>query len=501
GVREPPVLDLRDVNQPLDASQVDEGAKGFEVLDRALQLLPDREGRDPSLGRLPCFALQQLPSRQRHAPPPIFDSGDQELERATHVGLGVGAEARLDLGERAESARASQVDAQPAGVDLDHAAAHRHAASLRLAHRLESGLRIGAHRGRQHDRIPGVGHEQIQLVAHRDPHAAVVGAEGGELGHRLAAGPDVGQRMLAGQRNHLAAHPRAGDRIGRGERGGDGRAAALELLERLGEIGGGRLFVFGIAWLHEGGIIHPGSVSAVLVRERRWEWLRVAAKQIALDPPGPEPIVPEPMSEIMPSRSAAVRHVLAAALALTVLNALKPPTIDDPSYLRHIQQTAHHPLDPYGGEMFFLEIPGPAVHNVAPPVFVYWMALGARITGDRPQFLKLWVLPFALLLLGATYDLLRRFARGLERAGLWLLALSPAILPSLNLMLDVPALALSLAAIASFLRAADRGSPRLALAAGAIAGLAIQTKYTGFTVGLVLLAIGWLRGRFRLALV
>ena len=207
------------------------------------------------------------------------------------------------------------------------------------------------------------------------------------------------------------------------------------------------------------------------------------------------------MSEISPSRGAAVRHILAAALVLTVLNAVKPLTIDDPSYYRHIQQTAHHPLDPYGGEMFFLEILGPAVHNVAPPVMIYWMALGARVTGDHPQLLKLWWLPFAILLLAATDALLRRFARGLERPGVWLVALSPALLPSLDLMLDVPALALSLAAIALFLRAADRGSLGLAVLAGALAGLAMQTKYTGLTVGAVLLTFGWLRGRFRMAVV
>jgi len=192
--------------------------------------------------------------------------------------------------------------------------------------------------------------------------------------------------------------------------------------------------------------------------------------------------------------------VLAAALALTVLNALKPLTADDPSYYWHVQQVAAHPLDPYGGTMFFREIAGPSVHNVAPPVVIYWLALGMRLTGEDPQRLKLWLLPFALLLTGACYGLLRRFAPGLERHGVWMVALSPAILPSLNLMLDVPALALSLGAVLVFLRAADRDSRALAIAAGVLTGLAIQTKYTGFTVGLVLLAIGLLRRRFGLVL-
>jgi len=201
------------------------------------------------------------------------------------------------------------------------------------------------------------------------------------------------------------------------------------------------------------------------------------------------------------SRAPIILHVLAAALALTLLNALKPLTADDPSYYWHVQQVAAHPLDPYGGEMVFREIWGPAVHNVAPPVVLYWLALGDRLTGEDPQRLKLWLLPFALLLVGSCVALLRRFAPGAEGAGVWMVALSPAILPSFNLMLDVPALALSLAATEIFLRAAERDSARLAIVAGVLIGLAIQTKYTGFTVGLVILAAGFLRGRVRLAII
>jgi hypothetical protein len=199
--------------------------------------------------------------------------------------------------------------------------------------------------------------------------------------------------------------------------------------------------------------------------------------------------------------SSAARHVLAAAIALTMLNALKPLTEDDPSYYLHVRQVAGHPLDPYGGELYFRERLGPAVHNVAPPVPTYWLALGARASGSDPRILKLWLLPFAVLFAAMTFLLLRRFARGFERPGVWLLALSPAILPSLNLMTDVPAVALSLAAITCFWSASDRDSLGRALAAGLIAGLAIQTKYTGFSVLGVVMLIGWMRGRLRLAVV
>jgi 4-amino-4-deoxy-L-arabinose transferase-like glycosyltransferase len=60
--------------------------------------------------------------------------------------------------------------------------------------------------------------------------------------------------------------------------------------------------------------------------------------------------------------------------------------------------------------------------------------------------------------------------------------LSPTFLPSLNLMLDIPALALSLFALTLFLRATDRGSRGLSALAGFFAGLAMLTKYTAITV-------------------
>ena len=60
--------------------------------------------------------------------------------------------------------------------------------------------------------------------------------------------------------------------------------------------------------------------------------------------------------------------------------------------------------------------------------------------------------------------------------------LSPTFLPGFNLMLDVPALALSLFALTLFFRAVSCYALRaivLAVLAGLVAGLAMQTKYTG----------------------
>jgi hypothetical protein len=88
--------------------------------------------------------------------------------------------------------------------------------------------------------------------------------------------------------------------------------------------------------------------------------------------------------------------------------------------------------------------------------------------------------------------------------------LSPAFLPSLNLMPDIPALAWSLAAVAVFLRAEDScqlpaatkcNHPLfLASLAGLIAGIGMQTKYTAFVTPAVLILRAILVGRRRLGL-
>jgi hypothetical protein len=168
------------------------------------------------------------------------------------------------------------------------------------------------------------------------------------------------------------------------------------------------------------------------------------------------------------------------AVVYTVLNGVKPLQVDDAAYYYYARQIAEHPLDPYGFEIFWYERPLPAADVLAPPLLPYWWAVAIRLFGERPLLWKLWLLPFSLLFVWSLAALFRRFARGLELPLTVMTLLSPTFLPSLNLMLDVPALALALAGIVLFLRARDRDSVPLAAAAGLAAGFAMQTKYTGF---------------------
>src|SRR5262249_12257888 len=131
-------------------------------------------------------------------------------------------------------------------------------------------------------------------------------------------------------------------------------------------------------------------------------------------------------------------------------------------------------------------------------LLLYWWAAGIRLFGENPFLWKVWLLPISLVLVFALHALARRFARGIDGPLVCLIVLSPSLLPGLNLMLDVPALALGLAALARFLRALDRDATGAALLAGVVAGLAMQSKYTALVTPAVLLLGAGLCRRLRL---
>jgi len=179
-----------------------------------------------------------------------------------------------------------------------------------------------------------------------------------------------------------------------------------------------------------------------------------------------------------------LRHFLAplaVALVLTMLNSIKPLHIDDAAYYQYAAHFAKHPFDPYGFEVYWGPTLQPAHRILAPPLLPYWWAVGIMLFGVQPFLWKLWLFPFCLVFALSLHTLFRRFASGLETPMLWMTALSPTFLPSLNLMLDIPALSLGLFALALFLGAADRRSWALSALAGVFAGLAMLTKYTAFT--------------------
>jgi hypothetical protein len=181
-------------------------------------------------------------------------------------------------------------------------------------------------------------------------------------------------------------------------------------------------------------------------------------------------------------RTEGLPWLLPAILTLfwTGCNAAKPLHIDDATYYRFARQAFEHPTDPYGFSLLYFNRPLPANHVLAPPVVPYWWAAGMGLLGDEPWRWKLWFLPFAALFVFGLWDLLCAFAPRHASILLVGIVLGPAVFPAFNLMTDIPAQGLALAAIALFRRAAFQYSVALAVSSGIFAGLAAQTKYTGF---------------------
>ncbi len=189
--------------------------------------------------------------------------------------------------------------------------------------------------------------------------------------------------------------------------------------------------------------------------------------------------------------------LLALGFLLTLLNAFKPLHIDDTAYHYYAAHIAKDPWHPYSFDVFWYDHPEPANEVLAPPVVPYWWSLAIRLFGERPFLWKLWMLPFNLLFVFSLHALCRRFARGLETPLVVMTALSPTFLPGINLMLDVPALALSLGAVALCLHTCERGCMALVLLAGLTAGLGMQTKYTAFLAPVTMLLAALFFGRLR----
>ena len=98
-----------------------------------------------------------------------------------------------------------------------------------------------------------------------------------------------------------------------------------------------------------------------------------------------------------------------------------------------------------------------AYDSYVPPLLPYWLALSISVFGDSPFIMKLSMLPFIVVFVMATYALGKRFSPSVAMPLTFFLALSPAILPSWNIMLDLPSIALGLLAVELFMRSIDSG--------------------------------------------
>jgi hypothetical protein len=190
-------------------------------------------------------------------------------------------------------------------------------------------------------------------------------------------------------------------------------------------------------------------------------------------------------------------HVVLLSVLLCLANVGKPLVVDDAAYYAYAAHIAENPFDPYGFTIFWYQNPQPAFDVLAPPVLCYWWAVGIRLFGDSPVLWKLWLWPWCVVFAAAVLELCRRFARPVAVPMAWFIVGSPTVLPALNLMLDIPALALSLAAIALFLRVSVTRQAGGAIAVGALTAAAMQTKYTALVTPAVLVMAAWTKPRRR----
>lgn len=206
------------------------------------------------------------------------------------------------------------------------------------------------------------------------------------------------------------------------------------------------------------------------------------------------------MSDAKGSRSA-VWVAFVVALVMNLSNLFEPLAVDDVCHQYYAEQVAKAPLQPFEFDLVWHQKPVPAWDVMVAPVNSYYWApavlLFGGADGGSTVGWKAWYLPVHFLFCWSLLLLLRRVAPEHANWLLAMLALGPAVLPGVNLMLEVPMLSLAFSSLVLLLRAGDRRSLGTAVLAGVVWGLAFQTKYSamGFFGPWLLVAV--LRGSWR----
>ena len=191
--------------------------------------------------------------------------------------------------------------------------------------------------------------------------------------------------------------------------------------------------------------------------------------------------------------------VLGVALLLQASVLLKPVHIDDALYLAIARQIAQDPLDPYGFVINWQHMPQPAYEvSISPPLLSYWFALVITVFGESVVALHAAMFPWILLACWSVHRLCERCAnRGI--VGLLLVVGCPAFVVGINLMLDVPLLALTCASVEFAMRAAEHRRAKDYLLAGLCGAAAVLVKYPAVALVPIFLVMAWSRRRPMLA--
>lgn len=172
-------------------------------------------------------------------------------------------------------------------------------------------------------------------------------------------------------------------------------------------------------------------------------------------------------------------HPVVVAIIVTGLNAIKPVCVDDAYYLMVSARLAGDFSRPYPDRVCWSGREQPGMDVLCPPALPYWLAVGRLLLGESEHLLKLWLFPIVLMLTLSLRSLQRSWR--LDDRLVALVAYGGGCLPMVNFMLDVPAMACGLAALALIVR----GGWSRAVLGGVLLAVAFETKYTMLTMPLI----------------
>ena len=188
---------------------------------------------------------------------------------------------------------------------------------------------------------------------------------------------------------------------------------------------------------------------------------------------------------------------LALLTALALLPFLtKPFNLDDPCYVWAAQNILSHPADPYGFNVNWSGFTQPMwAVTQNPPVMSYYLAMASGIFGWSEMGMHLaCLLPTVLVILG-TYRLAKSFCRRPQLAAVAVLFAPGFLVAATTVMCDVAMLAFWIWAVVFWTEGVRENNFKKMTIAGALAALALLTKYNGISLIPLLAAYGWFEKR------
>gem|GEM_PF-5727703 len=184
------------------------------------------------------------------------------------------------------------------------------------------------------------------------------------------------------------------------------------------------------------------------------------------------------------------------AIVLTIAAVLKPILWDEEVYFQFARYIAQHPLDPYGASIWINGRNFDGFTVLAPPILLYWWAGAIALFESNVSLTAIALFPFALAYTASFHGLAQRLAPKLALALTVMATISAWPLVTISYMLDFPAATLELAALALFMAGSGPGRRHWVIAAGLLAGLAMETKYNAVTIVGAMLLWGLFDRRF-----